>query len=307
MSNRLLTYSNCFSAFKGGIENLDNQIPTNGTEPIYVKYADEEGKKRQAPLNLNNNHHHHNNNNNHHHQHNNNNNNNPFQSHHQTTTPVLNGLQNLGKMKSTRGSGQNRYNPISAANYGYQFSNFAQNGSSAFEGLINGFQNSFMNAAAAQPNNGHHQNHHHHQHIGHNNNNSSNNNSNNHHHHNQSTRHNQHQHNNTGNIGGSGGGSLVNGLLNFDNHLGEKGGHIIYVYGIGPHASESDLYTLFQSIGKILRVNVIKNQKTGLGKGYGFVVFEHYEEACYAVQQMNGFFYNNRALQVAFKAFNKNQ
>jgi RNA recognition motif-containing protein len=96
-------------------------------------------------------------------------------------------------------------------------------------------------------------------------------------------------------------------LLNFDNQLGEKGGHIIYVYGIGPHASESDLYTLFQNVGPILRVNVIKNQKTGLGKGYGFVVFEHYEEACFAVQQMNGFIFNNRPLQVAFKAFNKNQ
>lgn len=288
-----------------GIENLDNQIPPNGTEPIYVKYADEEGKKRQPQRNNNHNHHHHHHHHNNNHNHNNNstNNNNVFHPHNQTA-PGMNGLQNLGKMKSNRGSQQNRYNPISAS-YGYALSNFAQNGSTNFEGLINGFHNSFMNQT--QQNNSHHQNHHH---VGHNNNNNQhhqqhhqqqqhNNNSNN-----NNNRHNQHHHHqqqqqqhNTGSMN----------LLNFDNQLGEKGGHIIYVYGIGPHASESDLYTLFQNVGPILRVNVIKNQKTGLGKGYGFVVFEHYEEACFAVQQMNGFIFNNRPLQVAFKAFNKNQ
>ena len=32
------------------IQNLDNTVPPNGgTEPIYVKYADEEGKKRNGP------------------------------------------------------------------------------------------------------------------------------------------------------------------------------------------------------------------------------------------------------------------
>ena len=43
---------------------------------------------------------------------------------------------------------------------------------------------------------------------------------------------------------------------------GNNGGHIIYVYGIG-QANESDLYSLFSNCGRILRVNVIKNQKTG--------------------------------------------
>jgi RNA recognition motif-containing protein len=74
-------------------------------------------------------------------------------------------------------------------------------------------------------------------------------------------------------------------------------GHIIYVYGIG-QANESDLYSLFSNCGRILRVNVIKNQKTGQFKGYGFVVFDTYEEAYYAVHSMNGFMYNHRPLQV---------
>jgi RNA recognition motif-containing protein len=36
------------------IQNLDNTVPPNGgTEPIYVKYADEEGKKRNGPQSMN--------------------------------------------------------------------------------------------------------------------------------------------------------------------------------------------------------------------------------------------------------------
>ena len=192
---------------QSGIENLDNQIPPNGTEPIYVKYADEEGKKRQPQRNNNNNNH-----DNHHHNYNNN----AFHAHHQQAALGMNGLQNLGKMESNRGGQQNRYNPTSA-NYGYAFSNFPQNGTANFDGLTNGsFHNNFKNPATQQSNGHHQQNHQ---------NNTNNNNSN---------RHNQQQQHNTDSMN----------LLNFD-QIGEKGGHIIYVYGIGHHASEFDLYAIF--------------------------------------------------------------
>lgn len=82
-------------------------------------------------------------------------------------------------------------------------------------------------------------------------------------------------------------------------------GHIIYVYGIG-QANESDLYSLFSHCGRILRINVIKNQKTGQCKGYGFVVFDSYEEAYFAVHNMNGYMYNHRPLQVSFKNSSEN-
>ena len=90
--------------------------------------------------------------------------------------------------------------------------------------------------------------------------------------------------NNFGNLPG-------NSTINVNN------GHIIYVYGLG-QANESDLYSLFTNCGRILRVNTIKNPKTGQSKGYGFVVFETYEEAYYAVHNMNGYIFNNRPLQV---------
>ena len=100
--------------------------------------------------------------------------------------------------------------------------------------------------------------------------------------------------------GGGGGGGVA---ANFASALGggKETGQMIYVYGIGSHATESDLYSLFSTFGRISRVNVVKNPKTGTCKGYGFVLFETYDEACYAVQNMNGFSYNNRPLQVSLK------
>ena len=56
---------------------------------------------------------------------------------------------------------------------------------------------------------------------------------------------------------------------------------------------------------KIRRVNVIKNSKTGQCKGYGFVEFDRYDEAHFAVNTMNGFVYHNRPLQVSFKSSQK--
>ena len=109
---------------------------------------------------------------------------------------------------------------------------------------------------------------------------------------------------NAGGIGGSIGGGMSGGMsgsaslpLDGKQSAANSSGHIIYVYGIG-QANESDLYSLFSHCGRILRVNVIKNQKTGQCKGYGFVVFETYDEAYYAVHNMNGYMYNHRPLQV---------
>lgn len=120
------------------IQQLDNTVPNGATEPIYVKYADEEGKKRHGPSQQNGR------NNNHggfgqHNQHQNNfqnsnnylsqqqgfgfNNPNSFMMNNQNQLNQLNSLQNLGKMKNNRSNGQNRYNPIS--------------GNTGFDNLIN--------------------------------------------------------------------------------------------------------------------------------------------------------------------------
>lgn len=114
------------------IQQLDNTVPSGATEPIYVKYADEDGKKRHGPSQHNG---HHNNRHNNgfggQNQHQNNFQQNNFQQqqqqgfgfnnpnsfmmgmgNNQSQLNQLNSLQNLGKMKNNRQSGQNRYNPI---------------------------------------------------------------------------------------------------------------------------------------------------------------------------------------------------
>jgi RNA recognition motif-containing protein len=127
------------------IQHLDSTVPSGATEPIYVKYADEDGKKRHAPAQQ---------------PHNGlpNNSRATFghQNQHQNSFPNSNNylsqqqqhqqqqqqgfsnfgnnpnsfmmgmgssqsqlsqlsLQNLGKMKNSRSNVQNRYNPIGAA------------------------------------------------------------------------------------------------------------------------------------------------------------------------------------------------
>lgn len=301
------------------IQHLDNTIPPNGgSEPIYVKYADEEGKKRHGPggnsggnMRMNNQaimsqqqqqqqqQHHQNN-----YQNSNNylsqqsahgfnfNNPNSFMMSNNNQNAglnplVANNLQNLGKMKTNRSSGhQNRYNPIGGTGAAVGGLN-TQVGGMNNAGLnatnpgapVSNYNPWNMNMAAAaaviqQP-------------------------------YSQFGGSNQ---NNIVDVTGIGIGAGNLGMpmdTSKSGGMGNSGagnsGHIIYVYGIG-QANESDLYSLFSNCGRILRVNVIKNQKTGQSKGYGFVVFETYEEAYYAVHNMNGYMYNHRPLQVQLNA-----
>ena len=47
-----------------------------------------------------------------------------------------------------------------------------------------------------------------------------------------------------------------------------KGGHVVYVYGIGQRATQEEIFALFQPFGSVLRVDIIIDFNTGLCKGY---------------------------------------
>jgi RNA recognition motif-containing protein len=237
---------------QNAINNLDNQVPANAVEPIHVKYADEEGRKRQQLPSHN------------------------VQQHfannydYNTMGSMFNDFQfddtHLfhGKMKSLRTNNQNRYNPMVSASFKY-FANSNQFDPSAAIATGNMFHSTGTS---------------------------------NHAHNNQNLFQNQvsQSYQQIGNV--------RHGMRHQQHYQANdtsKTGHIVYVYGIGPNTNESDLYSLFQNIGHIQRVNVIKNQKSGVGKGYGFVVFTTYDEAVLAVQNFNGFIFNNRPLQVSLK------
>lgn len=81
-------------------------------------------------------------------------------------------------------------------------------------------------------------------------------------------------------------------------------GHTLYVYGIGSLATELDLYALFAPFGAIVKVYVMRDPASRTGKGFGFVTYGDYHDACLAVQTLNGYpFHKNsmRPLQVSFK------
>lgn len=80
-----------------------------------------------------------------------------------------------------------------------------------------------------------------------------------------------------------------------------KGGHVVYVYGIGQRATQEEIFALFQPFGRVLRVDIIIDFNTGLCKGYAFVAMEQYQEAQMAVQSLNAAPFHGRQLQVRFK------
>ena len=82
---------------------------------------------------------------------------------------------------------------------------------------------------------------------------------------------------------------------------GDIGGFILFIYNIGPAATERELWDLFCPYGTILRINVIWDSAKNQCKGYGFVTMGTQEEADYAIQCLNGMYYNGQTLQVSYK------
>lgn len=78
-------------------------------------------------------------------------------------------------------------------------------------------------------------------------------------------------------------------------------GYALFVYNIGVNTDERSLWQLFSPYGSIKKVNVVRNFEKQQGKGYGFVTMFDYQEALYAIQQLNGFVYADKPLQVSLK------
>ncbi|KAG1714165.1 ELAV-like protein 1-B [Nymphon striatum] len=119
---------------------------------------------------------------------------------------------------------------------------------------------------------------------------------------------NQNMFNNYG--GGYGGGPMrsVNGSQNRYNPMNsglsenmQGPGYILFVYNIGQFTDEKSLWSLFAQYGTVSKVNIIRDSATGAGKGYGFVTMPVHQEACWAIENCNGFKMNGRSLQVSFK------
>ena len=71
----------------------------------------------------------------------------------------------------------------------------------------------------------------------------------------------------------------------------------IYVGNLPFNATEQDVRTLFEPHGPVESVKLINDRETGKPRGFGFVEMSQ-NEALAAIQALNGFQMNGRALRV---------
>ena len=72
------------------------------------------------------------------------------------------------------------------------------------------------------------------------------------------------------------------------------------IQSLSVDADEDDLRELFQTFGRVVRANVIKDRNTGESKGFGFVSFESRKDAEKALNKMNGHGYDSLILSVSW-------
>jgi RNA recognition motif-containing protein len=73
----------------------------------------------------------------------------------------------------------------------------------------------------------------------------------------------------------------------------------LYVGNIEKTTTEEDLKTAFAIYGPVEVVSIIKDQATGLPRGFGFVEMTEEKDALEAVQGLNGSLMAGRAINVS--------
>ncbi|CAM4743796.1 unnamed protein product [Rotaria magnacalcarata] len=81
----------------------------------------------------------------------------------------------------------------------------------------------------------------------------------------------------------------------------DPNGFVIYAFGLPHDCDENDLEELFRRYGDVYRVYIVRNYTTGESKGYSFVTMRNYDEACHAVDRLDGTTFKGRTIQVRFK------
>ncbi|XP_003741033.1 ELAV-like protein 1 [Galendromus occidentalis] len=103
------------------------------------------------------------------------------------------------------------------------------------------------------------------------------------------------------NVGGGGAG--IGGGGGYDQ--APVGPPILFVYNIGMETDDPSLVQLFSQYGTVEKAAVVRDKMTTKSKGYGFVTMPNYNEALWAIDQLNGFQYAGKPLQVSFKTAGK--
>lgn len=72
----------------------------------------------------------------------------------------------------------------------------------------------------------------------------------------------------------------------------------LFVRNLPYSMTEGELRELFERVGEVLRATVVTDRETGRSRGFGFVEFGSEELAAKAIEELNGFSIQGRALEV---------
>jgi RNA recognition motif-containing protein len=72
----------------------------------------------------------------------------------------------------------------------------------------------------------------------------------------------------------------------------------IFVGNLACEATEAEVRVLFEPYGAIRRVSIVRDRKSGLSKGFGFVEMKQESDGARAITQLNGTETNGQVLDV---------
>jgi len=73
----------------------------------------------------------------------------------------------------------------------------------------------------------------------------------------------------------------------------------MYVSNLSFRLGEQELEDLFRQYGEVSSVKIIKDRETQRSRGFGFVEMPNDDEARKAIENLNGYSFNNREITVS--------
>ncbi|MBM3399387.1 MAG: RNA-binding protein [Bacteroidetes bacterium] len=73
----------------------------------------------------------------------------------------------------------------------------------------------------------------------------------------------------------------------------------LYIGNLSYATKDNDLKALFEEIGEVSSAKIIMDRISGRSKGFGFVEMPNDDEARKAIENLNGYAFNNREITVS--------